>query len=89
MDTLEQFCIDLVPKPLQHVQGVVNNQKYLVALAIRDLKGLKYEDKMDICNTLLKGVSVKGVVGVMYDIEDILFEVDKDKLELYLFGKET
>jgi hypothetical protein len=85
--SLIEFSNNLVPKPIRHVDAVVSNQRYLVALYLRKIKSLPYKKTVELCNGLLEGVVIKGVVNEVYDLEDLLRATDTDKLYRFLFER--
>ena len=84
--TLEHYAVSLVPRCLRHVQAIVDNQKYLVALYLRDMQSIPYKLRKLRCEELLSGISVTGVINTVVDFEDILMQVDMDMLVTYLFA---
>lgn len=82
------FSEQLVPKPLRHISAIVDNQRYLVAVTLRNIKAIPYKRRIELCEGLIRGVSVTGVVNIVHDFEDILSEVDTELLYKYIFGKE-
>lgn len=88
LSSLVRFAEQLVPKPLRHLSSIAENQKYLVAIVLRDIKSIPYKRRIELCEGLLLGVSVTGVVNVVHDYEDILAEIDTELLYQYLFKEE-
>jgi len=83
-ETLKQYALDLVPTPLRHIQAIVDNQKYFVALQVRTIQSLPWQTKKTLCESLLCGARVKGVADVIYDYSDILRAIDSELFEQYL-----
>lgn len=84
--SLEHYAVSLVPRCLRHINAIVDNQKYLVALYLRDMKSIPYVTRKLRCEELLKGTSVTGVINTITDFDDILMKVDMDTLVEYLFS---
>lgn len=85
---LIRFAEALVPEYLRHVDSIVNNQKYLVAINLRGLQGMPYLFKQSLTEKLLDGVAVRGTLSTIVDAEDLLTSVDLDKLFRELFREE-
>lgn len=84
-NALANYAVSLVPRCIRHIPQIVDNQKYFVALTLRDLKAIPYTLRKERCEELLHGVSIAGVVNTIIDFEDILLQVDMDLLVQYLF----
>lgn len=85
---LEEYAISLVPKCIRHMEKVIDNQKYLLALYLRDMSSISYTIRKQRCENLIKGISITGVINTVIDFEDVLLEVDMDLLVMYLFEME-
>lgn len=83
-DKLKRYTINLVPKFLRGNKNIVDNQKYLVALEVRKLKSLNYYKKKYLTDELLKGITIHGSLNFLYSFDDILMDVDIDKLKIML-----
>ena len=79
--SLLRFAEDLVPEQCRHVRAIVDNQKYYVATLVRTFKAIPYMRKMQLCNTLLAGVTVCGVCNEVFDYGDLLYSVNIDMWE--------
>lgn len=86
--TLNKYIMSKVPRILQHHQQIVENQKYLTALHIRNMKELNFNHRMNIVNEMIEEVSINGAINTLYDLEDIIASVDFDLLLKSLFEKE-
>lgn len=81
---LRDYCVRLVPRVLRHNMAIMNNQKYLVALYVRNFHSIPYATRKDLCEQLLEGVSVTGLVSEIYDYEDLIMSVDIEKIIRYV-----
>lgn len=88
IQAVEEFAINLVPLYLRHIDAIVNNQKYIVAIVLRDLKGVPYMTKKNLAENLLEGVVVKGTLSTVIDAEDLLTNIDMNKIFKELFREE-
>ena len=82
---LEEYAISLVPRAFRHIPEIVSNQKYLVALEVRLLEKLRYDKRVSLCNKLLENVNINGVINNVSDIEDLLSNIDMDRVMKVLF----
>lgn len=81
---LTSFCVELVPRLFRHDERIVSNQKYLVALMVRDLKSIPYETRRNLYEGLLEGVAITGVANEVYDIDYLMSQIDIDKLAMFV-----
>lgn len=94
MNKLKQACsspqrlidwtISIIPPEVRHVRAIVDNQKYYVATHVRAFKSIPYPRKMQLCDSLLAGVEVKGVCNELYDYEDLLSHIDLQMFQTLL-----
>ena len=81
---LKDYCELLVPRVIRHQRAILDNQKYLVALYVRDFKSLPYTERKELYEGLLKDVSVTGIANTVYDFEDLLSNSNIEKLARYV-----
>lgn len=86
--SLEKYCLSLIPKYARHLPNILDNQKYVVALAIRKEKSISFKKKKEICDRLLEGTTVRGYLHAITEVEDLIFHSDIDKLLSNLFKEE-
>lgn len=84
VETLREYCTLLVPRVIRHNKSIVDNQKYICALYVREFKSLSYKDRKELYEGLLKDVSITGLANYVYDFNDILNEIDIEKLAMYV-----
>lgn len=84
LQMLKDYCELLVPRVVRHQRAILDNQKYLVALYVRDFKSLTYTDRKELCEGLLKDVSVTGIANTIYDFEDLISNSNIEKLARYI-----
>jgi hypothetical protein len=84
---LIEFSKELVPRPIRHIDAIVDNQRFLVAIALRKIKTIPYTKRSELCESLLQDVTVRGIVNELYDFEDLLRSINTDKLYRYLFER--
>lgn len=73
---LLEFTERLVPEQCRHVRAIVDNQKYYVSTLVRAFKSIPYVRKVQLCNHLLRGVTVCGVCNELFDYGDLLASID-------------
>jgi hypothetical protein len=62
------------------VPEIVDNQRYLVAIEVRKINTLSFKYKKELYEKLLEGVTVRGTINTLIDIEDILSSVNVNKI---------
>ena len=60
---------------------VFSFQRYIVALAIREMQSISYNDRVALLDNFLRDTYITGVVDRIYDIEDLFDYVDKEEVE--------
>jgi len=85
---LEKYCESLIPAYARDIPHILDNQKYIVAQEIRELHSISYGKRNMICEKLLDGVSIKGYLQSVIEIEDVILSCDMDKLLGKIFEKE-
>lgn len=78
---LIDYSDSLVPEYLRYRKEILFNQRYIVALAIREMQSIPYNDRVMLLDRFLRDTYVTGVVDRIYDIEDLFDYVDKEEVE--------
>lgn len=78
---LIDYSDSLVPEYLRYRKEILFNQRYIVALAIRDMQSISYNDRVALLDNFLRDTYITGVVDRIYDIEDLFDYVDKEEVE--------
>ena len=60
---------------------VFSFQRYIVALAVREIQSISYNDRVALLDNFLRDTYITGVVDRIYDIEDLFDYVDKEEVE--------
>lgn len=81
VNTLKTFARSLIPDFAAHIPNILENQIYLVALAVRRIDMIPLKERTALCEELLDGIVVKGQINEVYDLQDILSRVNADKLK--------
>lgn len=93
-DALISYVEDLVPIWARHIPGIVENQRYYVAVHLRNVLSLPYKTRMSMVEALTRDISLSGVMSGFTGITDIVDSCDKEMLarmierKLY-YGEET
>lgn len=78
---LIEYSDSLVPEYLGYRKEILFNQRYIVALAIREMQNISYNDRVALLDNFLRDTYITGVVDRIYDIEDLFDYVDKEEVE--------
>ena len=78
---LIDYSDSLVPEYLRYRKEILFNQRYIVALAIREMQSISYNDRVMLLDRFLRDTYITGVVDRIYDIEDLFDYVDKEEVE--------
>lgn len=82
------YCDNLVPSWCRHVEPIVMNQRYYMAINIRGMLTIPFKQRMELVELLIRGVTVTGVMAHFIEIHEIIEACDRDKfirvLEDYL-----
>lgn len=79
--TLINYTLSLIPTPVRHIRAIVDNQRYYVALHVRNFKHIPWYPRMELCNALLSGVRVQGVANELYDYKDLLAAINVETFQ--------
>jgi hypothetical protein len=78
---LIDYSDSLVSEYLRYRKEILFNQRYVVALAIREMQNIPYSDRVMLLDRFLRDTYITGVVDRIYDIEDLFDYVDKEEVE--------
>lgn len=74
------YADSLVPEWARHISGIVDNQRYYVALRLRTLNSIPYKVRKPVIDKLIKDVRLIGVANSICTIYDIIDMADKKAL---------
>lgn len=80
LEAMRKFSDSLVPRCLRHIEAIVYNQRYFIALRIRKLKGVAYDTRKFYSEGLVQDIYVTGTLNSIVDFQDILVRIDISKL---------
>lgn len=78
-----EFCdwVDsLVPKWARHITSIKDNQRYYIAIHLRQVISIPYVRRMELINPLIDGIHVRGSIDEFVAITEILDACDLPSL---------
>lgn len=84
VQTLREYSDSLVPAYFSHIKEIVNNQRYLVAVAVRNVYKDDYNKWKPLCDGLLEGVRLTGGVTDLYSCSELLRACNVKVLKSFL-----
>ena len=69
---LVAYVDSLVPIWARHVTEIVMNQRYFVAIHLRNVLTIPYKQRRELVDELIKDVSITGLMTGFTSIEDIV-----------------
>jgi hypothetical protein len=72
--------VSLVPKQFRQHEAIINNQKYYLALKLREETKIKYNTRVKLTTALLEGVYITGTINTFMEVQELFDYVDFDKL---------
>lgn len=79
-ESIVEYATSLVPAWAAHIRGITDNQRYYVAVKVRNMLTIAYKTREAICNALIDGVSLFGMLNDFVTLDELLDMCDKDKL---------
>lgn len=77
---LVAYVEDMVPVWARHIRCLAHNQRFYVAVHLRQVLSLPYKTRMSMANVLLEGIQLRGIMSSFTPITDILGVCDKEAL---------
>lgn len=77
---LVDYAKNLVPLWARHIPGIVDNQRYLVALHVRKMLTIQFYTRKSMTDALIKDIKITGIINQFISIYDILECCDTKKL---------
>lgn len=71
------YCDSLVPAEFRHRKEIINNQRYICCLVMRNSKLISWDVKKPLINEVMKGLRITGYtdtlleVGSLFDYTDV------------------
>lgn len=74
------YCDSTVPIWANHIDAIVKNQRYYMAIHIRNLLTIPFKDRQRMIDYLIRGLTVSGVMTEFVSVTDIIEACDKKLL---------
>lgn len=74
------YVDNLVPMWAKHIKGIVYNQRYYVAVHLRNVLTIPYKSRMAMVDALIKDVTLTGIMSDFTSIIDIVESCNKESL---------
>lgn len=74
---LVAYTENLVPVWARHVSAIVDNQRYYVAIHLRNVLTIPYKQRKELVDALIKGITITGVMSSFTSITEIVDACDK------------
>lgn len=84
---LVYYVDNLVPIWARHIKGIVHNQRYYVAVHLRNVLSIPYKTRMSMIDALVKDVTLTGIMSGFTSITDIVDSCDTESL-MHMIEKE-
>lgn len=88
LEDLIKYSDSLVPKCFRHIKELLYNQRYLVAIELRNVKSIDYYKRNQLANELIKDIYISGTFNEITYLEDVMAYADMDKVFKYIFKEE-
>lgn len=79
-EKLVTYTEELVPVWARHMTCLLENQRYYVAVLLRNMIQIPYKTRESCIEALLSNISISGVMGTFIPITDIIEFCDKEML---------
>lgn len=79
-DDLVIYVEGLVPIWARHIHCLAHNQRFYVAIHLRKVLSIPYKVRMEMCEALISGISVRGIMSSFTSVTEILDICDKEML---------
>lgn len=79
-DKVLKYVNGLIPAWAAHVRNIQDNQRYYVAIHVRNILTIPYKIRKTLTDRLIGGISLYGMINNFVTLDDILNECDKSKL---------
>lgn len=77
---LVNYAESLVPIWLRHIRPIVDNQRYYVAIHVRNLKSVPYKEREVMINALVDGIRLQGAMNCFFTVTELLNACDLKSL---------
>lgn len=88
LESLIEYSDNLVPSCLRHIPELLQNQRYFVAIELRNIKSIPFSKRNELANALLKGIYVSGTFDEIIFIDEVFAFANMDLVFQYIFKEE-
>jgi hypothetical protein len=74
------YCESIIPIWALHIPNIIMNQRYYVAIHIRDMLSLPFKVRKELVDVLVKDITIVGVMSSFTSITDLVASCNKDLL---------
>lgn len=74
------YTLGLVPVWARHLKGIVDNQRYYIAITLRNIQSIPYKVRKPYIDELLSNITLVGVANSVCTMDDIISICNKEKL---------
>lgn len=85
VEELKRYSDSLVPSCLRHITSLVYNQRYYVAIEVRNIKSIEFHKRTELANELLKDIYISGTFDEIVFIEEVFAYANMDLVFQYIF----
>lgn len=79
-NSIVNYAVSLVPVWAAHIRGIVDNQRYYVAIKVRNMLTLPYKTRESITTALIADITLFGMLNDFVTLDEVLALCDKEKL---------
>lgn len=84
-EDLVRYVENHIPVWARHIPCLAHNQRFYVALHLRNVLTLPFKTRKEMTDALIDGINIRGLMSSFTSITDILDACDKDALLQMLY----
>lgn len=88
LEALIEYSDSLVPKCLRHIKELLYNQRYYVAIELRNIQSIDFYKRTELANKLIEDIYISGTFNEVIFITEVFAYADMDKVFKYIFKDE-
>ena len=79
-ETFTEYCDSLVPSEFRHVQAIIDNQRYLCCLMLRQAKTVDWSVKSQIIENVMCDIKIIGFTDMIIEVNTLFGLADKERI---------
>lgn len=83
VDMFKEYCDSLVPSEFKHVQAIIDNQRYLCCLVLRQAKTVDWDKKSQIIESVMRDIKIIGFTDTVVEVSTLFGLADKERILQY------